>query len=423
MHKTSILLLIITCGIILAISGASCKFRAKPYNPPVKYTLENAKTAEQVYEAMGMGWSYGNQMDAFNSGCADENAWAETKATLATFKGLAAKGFKTVRIPITCLGKVGKAPDYKINEQWLERVVELVGWAKESGLNVIINIQHDGEGSDNWLSVKNFETQSTKEKFAAIWKQLAETFKDEGAYLIFEPYNEIHDLDYGTSDENIIKYSKPMGDLLQLFIDTVRETGGKNTTRWLSCPTYYGRMRAIDSLIMPEDSSNRLMVAIHILEPSEFTVEGVSDVWGEDEHKLVSEEDEEHQETYISESLAKVAAKGYPFYVGDMETSIRDGDVRFYNLYWLAYIGTCLHKYKASPILWDNGLKGFGKTEHHGYIDHSTGEYMTDQKEGSKDIYGDYVKKAVEVLYSTLTTNQTPEEVKANKNYYWTLLD
>ena len=96
---------------------------------------------------LGLGWNLGNQMDAYVNGVANETSWGNGKATQQTFDSLKAMGFSTVRIPVTWLGHIGSAPDYKIEESWLNRVAQLVDYAETAGLNVVINIHHDGGSS------------------------------------------------------------------------------------------------------------------------------------------------------------------------------------------------------------------------------------------------------------------------------------
>ena len=86
-------------------------------------------------QSLGLGWNLGNQLNAVDNWSnpgqvvASETAWGNEPATQATFDGIAAKGFKWVRIPVTWQGHVGAGPDYSIDKAWLDRVEELVGYA------------------------------------------------------------------------------------------------------------------------------------------------------------------------------------------------------------------------------------------------------------------------------------------------------
>ncbi|MGM9738941.1 MAG: cellulase family glycosylhydrolase, partial [Candidatus Cryptobacteroides sp.] len=99
--------------------------------------------AVAVSRSLGYGWNLGNQMDAVNNGVSGETFWGNPKCTQTTMEGLKAKGFSTVRIPVTWMGHIGDAPDYAVEAAWLDRVAEIAGYAKAAGLNAIVNIHHD----------------------------------------------------------------------------------------------------------------------------------------------------------------------------------------------------------------------------------------------------------------------------------------
>ena len=158
--------------------------------------------AWQMAGRLGIGWNMGNHFDAHNNGLSGETFWGNPKATQATFTKVKAAGFNTVRIPVTWLGHIGPAPDYKIEEAWLDRVAEVVGYAEAAGLNAIVNMHHDGGDSKYWLNIKtaalNAEVhQQIIDQVKAMWGQIADKFKDKGDFLIFESFNEIHDGGWG----------------------------------------------------------------------------------------------------------------------------------------------------------------------------------------------------------------------------------
>ena len=110
-------------------------------------------SVQTITQSLGLGWNLGNNLDAQNNGYASETAWGNHIATLKTFQAVKAAGFSSVRIPITWMGHIGNAPDYKIEEKYMNRVAEVVGYAKEAGLKAIINIHHDGADSKYWLDI------------------------------------------------------------------------------------------------------------------------------------------------------------------------------------------------------------------------------------------------------------------------------
>ena len=147
-----------------------------------------------------LGWNMGNQMDATSGNMPSETAWGNPKCTQETFTNLKKAGFTSVRIPITWLEKIGAAPDYKIDEEWMARVAEIVGYAETAGLYAIINTHHDECNNDGrWLDLLKASRDAefnaaTKAKIKAVWTQIANRFKDKGDWLIMESFNELQEL-------------------------------------------------------------------------------------------------------------------------------------------------------------------------------------------------------------------------------------
>lgn len=142
-----------------------------------------------VASSLGLGWNLGNQLDAYSNGVSNETVWGNSKVTQTFFDKLADAGITSVRIPVTWMGHIGDAPGYTIEEAWMDRVAEVVGYAENAGLNAIVNIHHDGADSNYWLSIKDAassdETNTAiKAELKAVWTQIAERFKDKGNFWL-----------------------------------------------------------------------------------------------------------------------------------------------------------------------------------------------------------------------------------------------
>ncbi|MDE6136315.1 MAG: cellulase family glycosylhydrolase, partial [Muribaculaceae bacterium] len=210
--------------------------------PPVR---QDANNSVEMARLMSLGWNLGNQFDSHSNGVSSETAWGNSATRQDLFDALAAAGIRTVRIPVTWLGQFGEGPDYKINDAWLDRLAEVVGYAEKAGLYVIINMHHDGADSAFWLDIKGAaadEAKNTavKAQIAAMWTQIAERFASEGSYLMFESFNEIHDGGWGWGDNRRDggKQYATLNEWNQTFVDAVRATGGNNATRFLGVPGY-----------------------------------------------------------------------------------------------------------------------------------------------------------------------------------------
>ena len=371
--------------------------------------------AWQMMKTLGLGWNMGNQFDGYYNGSwagdkegyPDECAWqpgsndsekAKYKATQATFDKVKAAGFTSVRIPVSWLKMIGPAPDYKIDEAWMNRVYEVVGYAHNAGLNVIINTHHDeNHGVNNnyqWLDIKNAannaELNTTiKATIKAVWTQIAEKFKDCGDWLVMEAFNELNDGGWGWSADfraNPGKQCNILNEWNQVFVDAVRATGGNNATRWLGVPTYAANPEYTSYLVMPNDPAGKTMVSVHFYDPSDYTIgDAQYPEWGHTGAvgKKATGGDEDHVKEVFGKLYANYVDKGIPVYIGEFGCSMRKkSDTRawaFYK-YYMEYVVKAARTYGLPCFLWDNGTGGEGQ-EQHGYIHHGTGAYIGNAKE------------------------------------------
>ena len=378
-------------GILFLLSCSQAGRQEKSSGTESADTL-TASTPYEVAEMLGLGWNLGNQMDAHNNGVADETSWQNPAATQATFDSVARAGFTSVRIPITWLGKVGKAPEYKIEGAYMDRVAELVGWAEQAGLKVIINIHHDGADSRYWLNIKEAAKNdsvlaATKAQLAAMWTQIAERFKEKGRFLIFEAMNEIHDGGWGWG-ENRTDGGRQYGVLNewnQVFVDAVRNVGGKNADRYLAVPGYCTNPSlTIEHLKLPVDRvANRLWVSVHFYDPYQYALDNSYTEWGHTGRvgKALPHADENSIKEVFGQLKARFVDQGIPVYIGEMGCVHRDTDRgEAFRKYYLEYICKAAKEHGLATFFWDNGYAGTGK-ENSGLIDHATGAYLNNAKE------------------------------------------
>lgn len=350
-------------------------------------TLPDNAAIRRSFE-LGLGWNMGNHFDAYANGVASETAWGGTPATQATFDGVKAAGFTSVRIPVTWLGHIGEAPDYTLDEAWLNRVYEVVGFAENAGLKVIVNTHHDEDhGDGHWLnlgSAVNSETANAeiKAEIAAVWKQIANKFKDKGDFLMLESFNE---LIYGTEWTLGSQPEKKCGiinEWNQVFVDAVRSTGGNNATRWLGVPGYAASPQYLSYVTVPQDPAGKTMLAFHCYDPYDYTIgeKQVAD-WG---HTGTCFPKGEEQIKELFNSLYKTyLANNIPLYMGEFGCSMRnykDTKAWQFYLYYMEYFVKAARVFGIPAFLWDNENEGYG-AEHHPYLNHGTGAYIDHSKE------------------------------------------
>lgn len=344
-------------------------------------------TSVEMAKQMGLGWNLGNQFDAFSDSGSSETAWGNPVTTQALFDSVSAAGFSTVRIPVTWLGHFGEAPDYKIDDAWLDRIDEVTGYAEKAGLYAIINIHHDGADGRNWLDIKGAANDSTinarvKQQIAAMWGQIAHRFADKGDFLVFEAFNEIHDGGWGWGDNRNDggKQYATLNEWNQTFVDAVRATGGNNATRYLGIPGYVTNPAlTVEHLTLPDDTADdRLLVAVHFYDPTEFAINAKYTEWGKDAdpEKKAAWGDEDNVDKVFDSLAEKFIKAGRGVYVGEFGATSRatEQDEKF-RLYYLDYVCRAGAQRGISLIFWDNGSHATGH-EAFGVFNHGDGSFI-----------------------------------------------
>lgn len=367
---------------------------------------------EKAYEPsgdtfdLGLGWNLGNQFDAQNNGVANETCWGNPKCTSDLFVALKKAGFTSVRIPVTWMGHIGEAPEYKIDDAWMNRVAEVVDYAVNAGLKAIVNIHHDGADSKFWLNIINAansekDNEQIREQIAAVWKQIATKFNSvSNDALMFESFNEIHDggWGWGSNRKDGGKQYKVLNGWNQLFVDVVRATGGNNATRYLGVPGYCTNIDlTVENFVMPVDPAGRVLVAVHYYDPATFALEDKYHQWG---HTAASGKCDPNggNENNVKAQFDKLkkcfTAKGIQVYLGEFGCVRRSDETdEAFRRYYLEYISKAARDYGFGAVVWDNGQKGTGQ-ETSGMFDRTTGEFFHDD-----------AKAAVEAMVRGYNTN------------------
>ncbi len=311
----------------------------------------------EVVDEMGAGINLGNTFDGGLTN-ASETGWQSFTTTKAYIKALHDAGYNTVRIPVTWNGYIND--DFSIRESWMARVQEVVDYCVDQDMYAIINIHHDGAANhdnrgDNpqcWLNTYADDIEGLYQKFAGVWKTIAERFKDYDEHLIFEDMNEVTDA-HGTAPN---EDTTVLNNLNQLFINTVRATGSNNTKRWLAIT---GRFNAFSSgTKMPQDKladmgsigTTRLMFSVHIYKGSYSTRWTYSGDLNDFKNSLTN-----------SVNNVKKLDENMPLYVGEYGTANQKqtGSETGYNnaerALYSEYVHALCNYYDAIPVVWDQG--------------------------------------------------------------------
>ena len=242
------------------------------YEEPPK----NEKTAQEAITEMKIGWNLGNTLDSCNyqkKYLGEERAvtyyetlWNNPRTTKEMIDELKKAGFNSVRVPVTYYDHIDE--NGKIDRYWLDRVKEVVGYVLDNDMYCILDVHHDSgyyEGGF-WIVADADKYQENAEKLERLWTQIATEFKDYDYKLIFEGFNEILDSKRSSNWKEGNEDTLNVNKLNQVFVDTVRKTGGKNRNRFLAVTTYGGATyrHLLESFELPEDEVNdKIILAMH----------------------------------------------------------------------------------------------------------------------------------------------------------------
>lgn len=349
----------------------------------------DSNLAIEMTKKLGFGWNLGNHFDSYDGNNAKDNYritwskdcpyWDGVNPKEDLYKNMAAAGVQTVRIPVTW-GPYEDMTDgnYTIDANYMATVKQNVLWAKDAGLNVILNTHHDEYWQDAYTASRNATVNDeTKERLTATWTQIAEAFKDEGDYLILEAFNELnHNWAGPTAGEYKIQ-----NEWNQLVVDVIRATGGNNATRWIAVPSYQANIGyALKSdFQIPTDAANRIIVAVHCYDPYEFTLrDPLTEKWG---HNAGNSWDEKNVVTTLNRLYDSFIAQNQPCYLGEFGCSIHTTDLgERCRKYYLEYFSRAAYFANLSLFLWDNNVTKAG-AESHGYFSHSDGSFIGGNEE------------------------------------------
>ena len=340
----------------------------------IKEFMKADMTALEAVHEMGNGTNLGNTMEACDTNVGSvysynpsyyETLWNQPITTQEMIQGMKAAGFDSIRIPVawmTNATNLATTGDYTIAPEYLDRVEEIVQWALDADMYVIINDHWDG----GWYGMFGSETKETRdlamEAYIGMWKQIAERFQKYDYHLIFEGANEEIGARFDENsslycDDSVTTYLSDderyalANQVNQAFVDTVRGTGGNNAYRFLLIPGYGTNIgnTCDDRFQMPTDTvPNRLMVSVHYYDPWSYCGDGQSSVkWG-------TKNDIQNMIDTLAQ-MSKFTEQGYGVVIGEYgvlyETQVQANT----ELYHRLFLSLC-DVYNYTSCLWDCSL-------------------------------------------------------------------
>ncbi len=252
-------------------------------------SISNVKSQTGPYamvEKMDRGINLGNTFSALVEG-----NWAPVVYE-QYFIDLKQAGFNNVRIPMDFYGNRtsgtttqysiaantsddynGTIDDYIVDQEYLNRIEEVVNWSLNQGLVTIIDFHGAQLKSEFLYTFSDSNTQYTHpssakraadlDKFNSIWNQISNRFKTYSENLLFEIVNEPY-FEVGALE---------MDALNTMIISTIRISGENNSTRNIiitggGVNSYNAPQQISDAVI---NSDNYLIASFHYYQPFNFT--------------------------------------------------------------------------------------------------------------------------------------------------------
>ena len=251
------------------------------------------KDAFEINKLIGRGVNLGNALEA-----PKEGDWGVTLEE-EYFQLIKDAGFDSIRLPVRWSIHADDKPPYTIDPNFLDRVDWAIKNAHSRDLVLVFNMH-------NYYELLS-DPEKHKERFLAIWKQLAEHYKDYPQTLLFEFLNEPAD-----------KLDAEWNKLLKETLAVVRPT---NPNRMIVIgPVNYNEVYKLKDLVLPEDDRN-IIVTFHYYQPYRFTHQGAAWVDGSDKWVGMKWAGSESQKRRIEKDFDLAAEWGKehnrPIYLGE----------------------------------------------------------------------------------------------------------
>ncbi len=307
-----------------------------------------AMTSKELMTEMKIGISWGNTFDAPDG----EISWGQPFTTKEMIEKVKEMGFDTIRIPISWGKHTTGAPDYTIDEAWMNRIKTVVDYALDCGLYVIINSHHD---NDYYNPVED-NRENAKQYLKSIWTQIATNFEYADHHLIFQTMNEprvvgsSYEWEINAKNKDCMKSVEIINELNQVTLDAIRSTGGHNTHRFVIVSSYAANYKSImtDKFVLPKDSvEDRLILSVHAYTPYNLCLNTNS------KDATFNQNGANEIEGFMKSISYRYVEKGIPVIIDEMGIIHKDNPDARYE--WAKTYVSLAKKYGMVCCWWDNG--------------------------------------------------------------------
>ncbi len=354
-----------------AESSSSAESSTPAENDSERVEVAKTMTAIELTRLMGNGTNLGNTLEAIGSkrdfssvaitdmeayGSIGESEWGQPATTFEMMKEMKKGGFDSIRIPVGWTKGMDNISsyDYTISEEFFGRVDEIIGFALDAGLIVVVNDHWDGGWWGMFGSADEKTAAEAWKLYESMWTQISERYKDYPLSLVFEGANEelcasLNEKIAGTPGKlSDNEWKETSNAINQKFVDVVRATGGNNADRFLLIPGFNTDIERTcdDSFKMPTDTAkDKLLISVHYYTPSGYCLfEGVSN-WGTGSNV--------EEMNRLLKMMTKFTDKGYGVIIGEYGALKKNGAYKDGYMDWYTnFIDNC-DIYGYAPMLWD----------------------------------------------------------------------
>lgn len=347
------------------------------------------QSSPEFAKKLKTGWNLGNTLDAYNDdndkewgqNLNSESCWGMPRTTEDMIRSVKNKGFSSIRIPVSWHNHIYDSTNYTIDPEWMKRVKQIVEWAYDQDMYIILNMHHDNLGTADYgktayggrkvvgYIIDSSYTDVSKAYIGKVWRQIAEAFKNYDEHLIFEVLNEPRCVGTGcewwVGDDTAVTAEEANAIITsyeQEGINSIRSTGGRNADRYIMVPAYAGSSSAISTYKLPKDSAqDKLLFSFHAYSPYNFAMSG--------DDKTFDQDDKNSLTAMFNEVRTKFPNIG--IVLGETSATNK-GNTDDRNAWSKFFFETAYRNYNMSVLLWDNMVFGPDETgndgERHGYF-------------------------------------------------------
>lgn len=247
------------------------------------------------------------------------------------FQAIGETTLDTVRIPVRWSAYTTDEAPYTIDPEWMARVDQVIGWALDEDLKVILNIHHFDELYEN--------PEEEHDKFIALWEQIAGHYQDYPDTLYFELLNEARAPLTG----------EKLDTLLAEGLATIRKTNPDRIVIIGADP--WNSIRSLPAIPATPGDEN-IVHTFHYYDPHHFTHQKAT--WaGRPADEDVDWGSEEERAQVIADAelaAAHMAETGYPLFLGEYGVN---GDAELERRQrWTAFVTSTMQEKGISTCNW-----------------------------------------------------------------------